>query len=83
MGLWRSLAAPRAAVDAYDDDAEGELAKNAGGKLAMTRVVLRPRVRFSGPVDADTLARLHASAHAGCFIASSVRTDVRIEPTAA
>ncbi len=70
----------RIVVDAYDDEAEGELAKNADGKLAMTRVVLRPRVRFAAPVDAETLARLHESAHAACFIATSVRSDVRIEP---
>jgi organic hydroperoxide reductase OsmC/OhrA len=67
-------------VDRYDDDAEGEVAKNADGKLAITRVVLRPRVHFSTEVDAEMLARLHASAHAACIIAQSVRSDVRVEP---
>lgn len=70
-------------VDRYDDEAEGELAKNADGKLAMTRVVLRPRVVFATAVDGETLARLHASAHAACIIAQSVRSEVVIEPRAA
>jgi organic hydroperoxide reductase OsmC/OhrA len=68
-------------VDAYDDEAVGHLEKNAEGRLAVTRVVLRPRVRFAGAApDAATLAALHESAHRGCFIANSVKTDVRVEP---
>lgn len=67
-------------VDAYEDDAEGVLEKE-GGKLWMTRVTLRPRVRFGGtPPDAAALAHLHEQAHANCFIANSVRTEVRVEP---
>jgi len=71
----------RLVVDSYDDDAVGFLEKNAQGKLAVTRVVLRPRVRFGGdgaPSD-DELAQLHAKAHHNCFIANSVRTEVTVE----
>jgi organic hydroperoxide reductase OsmC/OhrA len=69
-------------VDRYVDDADGELARDADGRLAMTRVTLRPRVRFAGvrQPDGAELARLHEAAHAECFIARSVRTDVRCEP---
>lgn len=69
-------------VDSYDDEAEGFLEKNAQGRLAVTRVVLKPRVAFAEgtSVDAETLTKLHESAHRGCFIASSVQTDVRVEP---
>lgn len=68
-------------VEAYDDDAEGTLAKNEEGRLAMTRVVLRPRIRFGGEAPgADVLDRMHAKAHAECFIANSVRTEVVVEP---
>jgi organic hydroperoxide reductase OsmC/OhrA len=70
-------------VDAYEDDASGWLAKNADGKLAMKRVVLRPRVRFAGEVSAEQLAKLHDKAHENCFIALSVTTDVTIEPVQA
>lgn len=70
----------RLVVESYEDDATGELDKNADGKLAMTKVVLRPRVRFASEVDAATLAKMHATAHANCFIALSVTTDVVVEP---
>ena len=69
-------------VDRYFDAAEGVLAKNDAGKLAMTRVALRPEIAFSGerlPTE-DELARLHHDAHEGCFIASSVTTEVVMEP---
>ena len=38
----------RHVVDSYTDDAPGFMEKNTEGKLAITRVVLRPRVVFSG-----------------------------------
>lgn len=82
--LWfLSLAAKRGfVVDAYEDDADGVMAKNADGKLAMTSVTLRPRVVFGGANQPDqaTLTSLHDAAHDVCFIANSVRSDVRIEP---
>jgi organic hydroperoxide reductase OsmC/OhrA len=68
-------------VDGYDDEAEGVLAKNADGRFAVTRVVLRPSVTFGGaPPDPAEIARLHERAHADCFIANSVRTEVAVEP---
>lgn len=69
-------------VDAYEDAADGHLERNAEGRLAITRVTLRPRVRFAPgtTVDAAALARLHEAAHRGCFIAASVRTEVTVEP---
>src|SRR6476619_8477108 len=36
------------AVDDYLDEAEGELGKLADGRIAMTRVTLRPRVTWAG-----------------------------------
>lgn len=69
-------------VDDYRDAAIGVMARNAEGKLAMTRVTLRPAVRFGGgrAPDAAELARLHHEAHEECFIASSVKTEVVCEP---
>ena len=69
-------------VDEYHDAAEGVMGKNAQGKLMMTVVTLRPEVRFSGektPTNADLL-ELHHLAHGECFIANSVKTEVRCEP---
>lgn len=70
----------RLVVERYEDRAEGTLAKNAEGRLAITTCVLRPRVRFGGEVDRATLDKMHAHAHHACFIAASVKTDVRVEP---
>lgn len=69
-------------VDRYRDAAVGVMAKNAEGRLAMTVVTLRPEVAFSGdtlPSAADVDA-MHHEAHDKCFIANSVKTEVRVEP---
>jgi organic hydroperoxide reductase OsmC/OhrA len=68
-------------VDRYVDNAVGTLEKNAEGKLAVTRVTLRPTVTFSGTrPDADQVRALHEKAHDKCYIANSVRTEIVIEP---
>jgi organic hydroperoxide reductase OsmC/OhrA len=70
----------RLVVDAYEDDAVGFLEKNDAGKLAMTRVVLRPRVRFGAAAPSkEVVDDLHARAHYECFIANSVKTEVSVE----
>ncbi len=69
-------------IDSYVDHAVGVLEKDAEGRLAITRVTLRPQARFSGekiPAE-DELRKLHDRAHHACFIANSVKTEVRIEP---
>ena len=69
-------------VEAYDDDAIGRLARDAQGRLAITQVTLRPQVQFGGSPapDAAAIAAMHHEAHESCFIANSVRTDVRCLP---
>ena len=71
----------RFVVDRYGDHAVGFLEKNAKGKLAVTRVILRPTVTFGGPnpPTPEQIKALHERAHAECFIANSVTTDVTIE----
>jgi len=69
-------------VDRYVDEAQGIMARNPAGKMAMTRVTLRPQVVFVGdrlPTD-DEITAMHHEAHDECFIANSVTTDVRCEP---
>jgi len=82
--LWfLSIAARRKfCVDSYVDNAHGVMARNVAGKLAMTQVTLRPRVAFTGErlPTSDDIAAMHHKAHAECFIANSVTTDVRCEP---
>lgn len=80
--LWfLSLAAEKGlVVDSYEDQAEGVLAKNEEGRLAMTEVSLRPRVSFGGGSvpSPEAVAALHRAAHERCFIAASVKTLVRV-----
>lgn len=81
--LWfLSLAARRGfIVDAYVDEASGLLEPVSPGRLAFSRIILRPAVRFSGslvPTDVE-LAELHEAAHEACFIAASLRCEVVVE----
>lgn len=72
----------RFSLDSYTDEAVGNLEKNESGRLAVTRVSLRPRIAWSPgvTVSQSDLDRLHHQAHEGCFIANSVRTEITIEP---
>jgi organic hydroperoxide reductase OsmC/OhrA len=65
------------AVKSYQDDAVGFL-EDEGGKLWVTRVILRPKVVCDA--DAATLEHVHHLAHEACFIANSVKTEVSVEP---
>jgi organic hydroperoxide reductase OsmC/OhrA len=69
-------------VDRYQDAAVGTMSKNAEGRWAITTVTLRPSVSFSGEhqPSRDELDVMHHEAHEQCFIANSVKTDVRCEP---
>ena len=71
----------RFVVDSYTDEAVGFLEKNDQGKLAITRVTLRPRITFSGAISptAEELTNLHHRSHEECFIANSVKTAVVVE----
>jgi organic hydroperoxide reductase OsmC/OhrA len=67
-------------VDSYVDDAEGVMEKREDGKIAMTRVTLRPRIAWCGePPDEAALDDLHHKAHEACFIANSVTTEVTVQ----
>jgi len=82
MLFFLSLAARRGiVVDEYVDEAEGYLEKAADGKLAMTRVILRPQATYAGEAapDAQTIEALHHRSHEMCFIANSVKTEVLTE----
>ena len=67
-------------VDSYDDRAEGVMEKNDEGRIAITRVILRPHIAWvdEGP-DPAGLADLHHKAHEACFIANSVTTEVTVQ----
>jgi len=81
--LWFLDLARRAGLDvaAYRDRAEGEMGRNAAGKIAIVRIVLRPEIDFAGsPPDAAALERLHHEAHEHCFIANSLNSEIVVAP---
>ena len=84
MLFFLSLAAQRGyVIDDYRDAAVGELGKNAAGRLAMTRIVLRPRIAFAGTQPSpEALAALHRDAHERCYIANSLTAEVVVERAA-
>jgi organic hydroperoxide reductase OsmC/OhrA len=67
-------------VTRYRDQAEGVMEKIAEGRFAMTRVTLHPEITYAGraptPAERD---HLHHQAHAECYIANSVTTEVVVE----
>jgi organic hydroperoxide reductase OsmC/OhrA len=67
-------------LDSYEDEAVGHMEKNADGKMAITRVELRPKITWHGDriLSAEELDKMHPSAHENCFIANSVKTDVTV-----
>lgn len=67
----------------YRDAAQGWLEANAEGQLAVTRVELRPVVRFAPGTELSAAdhGKLHEKAHRGCFIANSVKTAVTVLPS--
>ena len=85
--LWFLDIASRAgwAVESYEDAAEGRMGRNGAGKLVLDVVTLRPRTRFAGArmPDAAALTALHHEAHEECFLANSVRCEIRCEPALA
>ena len=81
MLFFLSLAMKRGIlVEEYVDEAEGVMEKNDDGKIAFTRVTLRPRARYGGEApDHAEVEKLHHRAHELCFIANSVRSEIATE----
>ena len=54
------------------------LGKNGEGKLAMTKIILKPKVNFNDKTvpPIEQVDELHRLAHVKCFIANSVKTDI-------
>ena len=67
------------AVTSYRDEAVGVLTKNERGVPWVSKVTLSPVIAWAERVpDATELAKLHHAAHAGCYIASSVKSEIVI-----
>ncbi len=68
-------------IDRYEDEAVGEMGKNANGKTAIVKVTLRPKITWVGsPPSAQQLDELHHKSHDHCYIANSVSAQIVVEP---
>ncbi len=67
-------------VSSYEDDAVGVMRKNERGAVWVSAATLNPRIVYGGdrPPTAADIERLHHLAHEQCFIANSVKTEIRI-----
>src|SRR5262249_25738982 len=68
-------------VDSYYDEAVAVMARSGRGVPCVRRRPLHPQIAYSGeqlpvPIDEE---RLHHLAHEQCFIANSIRTEVRVK----
>jgi organic hydroperoxide reductase OsmC/OhrA len=67
-------------VDSYHDEAVGVMTKNEKGVPWVSSIRLDPKIAYSGdklPSPAD-VEHLHHLAHEQCFIANSIKTEVRV-----
>jgi len=73
--------AARARVDVieYRDDAEGEMPED-DPPMRITRITLRPQIVVREDVSEARVRHLVEVAHRECFIASSLKTEVLVEP---
>lgn len=67
-------------LTSYTDDAVGVMTKNERGAMWVSTVTLNPQLVWNGErvPTAEEIAALHHRAHEECFIANSVKTDVRV-----
>ncbi len=82
MLVFLSVAAKKKyVIESYTDNAMGTLSENKNGKMAVTQVVLRPKIVFSGEriPTREQLEKMHHISHENCFIANSVETEVTTE----
>ena len=65
-------------VETYSDEAVGLLEENADGRLAITRVELRPKIEFSQDLHptVEQINSMHHISHEECFVANSVTAKI-------
>ena len=82
MLFFLSIAAKRGfVVDSYVDRAVGVMGTNADGKVAMTKIALRPEIVFGGESrpTPEELDAIHHESHEQCYIANSLKAEIVVE----
>ncbi len=67
-------------ISSYTDEAICYLDKNVENKIAVSKIVLHPKVIFTGNKipDLEKIKTMHDKAHHNCFIANSIKSEVTI-----
>ncbi|HEV2079244.1 MAG TPA: OsmC family protein [Allosphingosinicella sp.] len=81
--LWFLSLAQQAGLDvrSYRDQAVGSIGRDERGRVAITRIALRPEIVFAARQPGkEELDALHHEAHDKCFIANSLRCEIVVEP---
>jgi organic hydroperoxide reductase OsmC/OhrA len=73
--------AARARIDvvAYKDEAQAIMPEH-DKPLRVTRITLRPHIVVAGDTTEERVRHFVDLAHEGCFIANSVKSEIKIEP---
>jgi organic hydroperoxide reductase OsmC/OhrA len=68
-------------VDSYEDHPVGVMTKNEKGIPWVSSIVLHPQIVFDGAKKpaAEELGQMHHLAHEQCFIANSIKSEVKVE----
>jgi organic hydroperoxide reductase OsmC/OhrA len=74
--------AARARIDVrrYEDEGEGTMPED-DPPARLTSIVLRPTIWVAAGPTEERVAHLVEVAHRECYVANSLRTDIRVEPT--
>jgi organic hydroperoxide reductase OsmC/OhrA len=64
----------------YRDEPEGLMIEEANGSGALSRIVLRPRIKLAASSSEQRARELHHEAHMMCFITNSVKCEIVTEP---
>jgi organic hydroperoxide reductase OsmC/OhrA len=79
--LWFLHLAAKARIDVaeYEDRAIGTMPADVE-PTSVTEIVLRPRIVITSDASEERVRKLVQTAHEHCYIANSLRSEVRIEP---
>jgi organic hydroperoxide reductase OsmC/OhrA len=79
--LWFLHLASKARLDVveYEDDASGLMPED-DEPMRITEITLRPRIVIEGEASEERVRKLVQTAHEHCYIANSLKGEVRLEP---
>jgi organic hydroperoxide reductase OsmC/OhrA len=67
-------------IESYEDEAVGVMTKNEKGIPWVSSITLNPRIVYgaSKRPSAEEEQKLHHGAHEQCYVANSVKTDIKV-----